>query len=209
MMGASDASPVRGSFGAILLAGGRAARLDGIDKPLLEVDGESLLDAAIAAVRDAGAGTVVGVGPDRGRGIIWAREDPPFGGPAAAVVTGVSALERAAAGSDLPDWTFVLACDQPHVRAAVRFLAEACALVPEDTEGLCVADAASRPQWLTGIYRTTVVRTAARALPDGGRDAPVRALMTDLAIATLPGAGDLSADIDTWDDAARFGARQR
>lgn len=226
---------------AILLAGGRGSRLGGVDKPLLDIDGETLLDTAIAAVRDAGAITVVGVGPDRGRGLRWVREDPPFAGPAAALVAGVSALDgrsadaagtpsRAertgahaggtdaasevaaesarsadAAGSGTAEWTFVLACDQPRVRQAVAFLTQAIALVPDNTDGVCLADASSRPQWLTGVYRTRALRAAASALADGGRNAPVRDVMADLAIAALADPGDLADDIDTWDDAHRYG----
>nr|WP_276512059.1 NTP transferase domain-containing protein [Microbacterium thalassium] len=183
-----------------MLAGGRASRLGGADKPLLRIGDETLLDAAIAAVRDAGASDVVAVGPDRGRDVTWVREDPPFAGPAAAVVAGLDALATE------PEWVYVLACDLPNVRAAVPFLAEAAALVPADTDGVCLADATSRPQWLTGVYRTRALRAAASALPGAGRDAPVRALTADLAVAALADPGALSADVDTWDDAARHGA---
>ncbi|WES64492.1 NTP transferase domain-containing protein [Microbacter sp. GSS18] len=188
------------SVAAILLAGGRATRLGGADKPLLRVGDETLLDAAIAAVRAAGSAEIVAVGPDRGRDVTAVREDPPYAGPAAAVVAGLRALETD------PEWVFVLACDLPHVREAVRFLADAVALVPADTEGVCLADSTSRPQWLTGVYRTRALRAAASALPDDGRDAPVRALVAELAVAALADPGSLSADVDTWDDAARHGA---
>lgn len=196
---------------AILLAGGRASRLDGVDKPLLRVGGEAMLDAAIAAVRDAGADPVIAVGPDRGRGVVWAREEPPFAGPAAAIVAGARVLVSQATGAEalpLPEWTFVLACDQPNVRGAVAFLAQALPLLPDDTDGVCVAGATSRPQWLTGAYRTRALDAAASALPDGGRNAPVREVMTDLAIAALADPSDLSADIDTWEDASRFDAER-
>ncbi|MBZ6372429.1 MAG: DUF6457 domain-containing protein [Microbacterium hominis] len=53
----------RKGTGAILLAGGRATRLGGIDKPLLEIDGRSLLQRALDAV--AGCDPVVVAGPAR------------------------------------------------------------------------------------------------------------------------------------------------
>jgi GTP:adenosylcobinamide-phosphate guanylyltransferase len=40
-----------GGTGAILLAGGRASRMGGVAKPLLEVGGRSLLRSAVDAVR--------------------------------------------------------------------------------------------------------------------------------------------------------------
>ncbi|MDQ4138070.1 MAG: NTP transferase domain-containing protein, partial [Actinomycetota bacterium] len=45
--------PGREAFDAVILAGGRAVRLGGIDKTALEVGGRSLLESALAAVPDA------------------------------------------------------------------------------------------------------------------------------------------------------------
>ncbi|MCV7084044.1 NTP transferase domain-containing protein [Mycolicibacterium insubricum] len=72
-------------FDAIVLAGGRARRLDGADKPNLLVGGRRLIDVALDAV--AGAAHIVVVGPSRDlpEAVIQTREDPPFAGPAAAV----------------------------------------------------------------------------------------------------------------------------
>ena len=52
-------------FGIIILAGGRATRLGGADKPGLVVGGRTLLAAVVAAGTEAGARRVVVVGPDR------------------------------------------------------------------------------------------------------------------------------------------------
>jgi molybdopterin-guanine dinucleotide biosynthesis protein A len=185
-------------FGAILLAGGRATRVDGATKPLFEVGGRTLLQIAVEAVRDAGADPVTVAGPvlDPTVRAGWVREDPPFGGPVAGIVT---ALE---AWSAEPAWTFVLACDLPRADVAVARLVEALALQPADVEGVCLADASSRPQWLTGVYRTAALRAAASQLPDGGRHLPVRTLLADLAIAAV-GAPDATDDVDTWEDLKR------
>ena len=98
----SCSSREQSDLAAILLAGGRGSRMGGVHKPLLEVGGTTLLDAAIAAARDGGLRT-----DRRGRrpsrrcahdGSTWVREDPPFGGPAAAIlaalplVSGIRAL---------------------------------------------------------------------------------------------------------------------
>jgi molybdopterin-guanine dinucleotide biosynthesis protein A len=50
---------------AIVLAGGRAARLGGADKPGLVVGTRTLLAAVVSAAAEAGAGQVVVVGPAR------------------------------------------------------------------------------------------------------------------------------------------------
>ncbi|MGH3433518.1 MAG: NTP transferase domain-containing protein, partial [Thermocrispum sp.] len=77
---------------AVILAGGAAARLSGVDKPMLEVGGKPLLHTVIGAV--AGAAAVVVVGPRRTdtMRVRWAREDPPGGGPVAALAAGLAAL---------------------------------------------------------------------------------------------------------------------
>lgn len=193
-------------FGAILLAGGRASRVDGAAKPLFEVGGRSLIASAVAAVRDAGAGSIVVAGPelDPALDVVWVREDPPFGGPAAGASAALAALTPTTEGEpgSAPEWTFLLACDLPPVARAVAVLVDALPLLPSDADGVCLADASSRPQWLIGLYRTAALRAAASALPDDGRDAAVRALVEDLAITVLSVDDTLTRDVDTWEDLA-------
>ncbi len=194
-------------LGAILLAGGRASRVDGAAKPLFEIGGTTLLAAAVSAATDAGARPITVVAPvlDAALEVEWVREDPPFGGPAAAVV---AALDAWPAGAD-PEWTLVLACDLPAAGPAVRRLTADLPLLPAGTDGLCLGDAGSRPQWLTGVYRTRALRDAASALPDRGRDAPVRALLAELAIAVIAAPDALTRDVDTWEDLEEARERAR
>jgi len=190
------------TVGAILLAGGRASRVGGAAKPLFDVGGQTLLARAVAAATGAGARPIVVAAPvlDPALAVEWALEDPPFGGPVAGIV---AALRHPGAWAPEPDWTFLLACDLPKVDAAVARLSSDILLVPTDTDGVCLGDSSSRPQWLTGIYRTGVLRRAAEAMPDGGRDAPVRALLHGLAITVIAVPGDLTDDVDTWEDLSR------
>jgi molybdopterin-guanine dinucleotide biosynthesis protein A len=186
------------SVGAILLAGGRASRVDGAAKPLFGVAGTTLLDRGVAAARAAGAAPIVAVGAvlTEIADVAWVREDPPFGGPAAAVVAGLGAFPE----TDAPEWTLVLACDLPRAEDAAELLRAAAALMPVDLDGICLTDASSRPQWLTALYRTAALRERARSLPDAGRDAPARALVDDLAIMVLADPDGRSRDVDTWED---------
>ena len=48
------------TFDAVVLAGGGARRLGGVDKMALVVDGSTLLERVLQAVRDAGRRVVVG-----------------------------------------------------------------------------------------------------------------------------------------------------
>jgi len=192
-------------LGAILLAGGRASRVDGAAKPLFDVGGRTLLAAATQAALDAAAHPVTVVAPllDETLPVTWVREDPPFSGPAAATVAALASWPVA----DDPEWTLLLACDLPDAGAAVRRLVEDAVLLPADTDGLCLGDASSRPQWLIGLYRTRALRAAASALPRGGADASMRALLDDLAITVVSVPGDLTRDVDTWQDLEQARAR--
>jgi len=187
--------------GAILLAGGRATRVDGAAKPLFDVGGRTLLQRAVDAAAGCAPLTVAADAVPGVGGVTWVREEPPFGGPAAAVVAVLTAW--AAGTAELPEWTFVLACDAPGVEAAVARLRRDLPLLPADVDGLCLADASSRPQWLTGVYRTAALRRGAAALVDAGRGASMRALLDELAIAVVTAPVSETADVDTWEDLER------
>ena len=137
-----------GPFGIIILAGGRATRLGGADKPGLVVGGRTLLAAVVAAGTEAGARRVVVVGPDRpdiaddggAAAIRFVREEPPGSGPVPALRRGLAELaprrglaerapRRGLAELDEPGgqggqgaggepWVAVLAADLPFLRAA-------------------------------------------------------------------------------------------
>jgi molybdopterin-guanine dinucleotide biosynthesis protein A len=186
---------------AIVLAGGRASRLGGAAKPLLEVGGRTLLDHAVAAVADCDPVIVVGPRMPVAGNIAWVREDPPFGGPVAAIAAGLAHL-----GSTTLETAevYVLAADLPNADEAVALLRRHPLSPSED--GVCLSDASGRMQWLTGRYRVDALRAAARALPDEGRDASARALLGGLTL-TAVDAGGLAADIDTWDDLERARAK--
>ncbi|GAA1193518.1 molybdenum cofactor guanylyltransferase [Prauserella alba] len=85
-------------YAGLVVAGGEARRLGGVDKPMLEIGGRTLLARSLDAL--SGADPVVVVGPRRagvsGAGIRvrWTREDPPGGGPVAALAAGLALVDR-------------------------------------------------------------------------------------------------------------------
>ncbi|WP_246094840.1 DUF6457 domain-containing protein [Streptomyces roseicoloratus] len=87
------------AYDAIVLAGGAARRLGGADKPGVRVGGRPLLDRVLAACRDAGRVVVVAEPRATARPVEWAREDPPGGGPAAALDAGLRHLAGWADGA--------------------------------------------------------------------------------------------------------------
>ena len=208
---ASHPAPARRPA-AIILAGGRASRLGGTAKPLLDIHGRTLLELAVAAVADCEPIVVVGPPSPLQADVVWARETPSFGGPVAGIAAGLALIDSAE--------VYVLAADLPNAEAAVAVLRQHPPLSPDqddndDTDGtddtdtdngnhdgLCLTDAAGRIQWLLGRYRTDSLRRAVAALPDSGRGASMRALLAGLALTTRA-AGDLATDVDTWDDLER------
>ncbi|WBB78374.1 NTP transferase domain-containing protein [Micromonospora sp. WMMD882] len=80
-------------FAAVVLTGGAARRLGGVDKTGLTVGGRPMRDRVLAAVADAAprivvGPDVVGVPPD----VRTTRETPAGGGPAAAIAAGLALL---------------------------------------------------------------------------------------------------------------------
>src|SRR5579875_3379181 len=113
-----------GSFGMIILAGGRGRRLGGRDKPGLVVGGRTLLRSVVAAAVGAGARQLIVVGPPRpgyGPGVRFVTEEPPGAGPVPALRRGLAEMDRLAGadphGGAAGPWTALLAADLPFLRA--------------------------------------------------------------------------------------------
>jgi molybdopterin-guanine dinucleotide biosynthesis protein A len=135
-------------YAAVVLAGGRAARLGGRAKPQLEVGGRTMLAVVLDAVADASPRVVVGPPQPVPDGVLVVRERPPGGGPVAAMRAGLAAV-----GSDV-DVVAVLAGDLPFLTAAlVRELRERLT-----GDGVLVVDDAGRDQYLIGVWRTAALR---------------------------------------------------
>jgi molybdopterin-guanine dinucleotide biosynthesis protein A len=184
-----------GPAAAIVLAGGRGRRLGGLDKPGLRTGARTLLQVALDAL---GAVPVVVVGPlrDVPVGVVLTREDPPGGGPAAAVVAGLAALP-----DDLPAdaAVAVLAADLPAIDAAA--IGRLCASLTGD--GALLVDGQGRPQWLIGVWRHGALRTAAARRPDW-HGSPVRELFGPLRAAEVGGHEAATVDVDTPEDLRRL-----
>ena len=140
---------------ALILAGGEGRRLGGVDKPALLVGGRSMLDRVVEAV--AAAETVVVVGPARpsARPVLSVREDPPGGGPVAALAAGLAHVRS--------DVVAVLAADLPFLTPDVLLLMESRLGLAND--GALLVDGEGRDQLLAGVWRTASLR---QALADAG-----------------------------------------
>ncbi|PIM70635.1 molybdenum cofactor guanylyltransferase [Streptomyces sp. JV178] len=227
-------APGTEAYDAVVLAGGAARRLGGADKPGVRVGGRALLDRVLAAC--AGARTTVVVADPRptARPVLWAREDPPGGGPVAALDAG---LRRTTA-----PYVVVLSADLPFLaEETVRRLLDTLrgsavasqgappdvadgtapptgapagsppAPAPAPADGVLVTDPGGRDQPLVAAYRADALRRElARLGAEHGGTAglPLRRLVGALRLTRItdPVA---SFDCDTWDDIAAARARIR
>jgi molybdopterin-guanine dinucleotide biosynthesis protein A len=201
-----------GSFGIIILAGGRGSRLGGRDKPGLVVGDRTLLGAVAAAGTAAGARKLIVVGPERPGlpGVRFVQEEPPGAGP-------VPALRRGLAEAGDAPWVALLAADLPFLRADhIRALLRAARGSRPDGSaeeagghgGAVLADDAGRPQGLISCWRTVTLGEAAA----GYAGDSLRGLLGPLSpvmVRLTPGPGDPPPwlDCDTPDDLRK--ARER
>ncbi|MHA6669152.1 molybdenum cofactor guanylyltransferase [Homoserinimonas sp. A447] len=188
---------------AIVLAGGRSSRLGEVPKAGLAYRQQTLLEHTVGATRFARTTVIVGDPAGiRIPGVLIAREEPAFGGPAAAVAAGINRLAQDQAAPS--EFTFVLACDMPGISTATAAIREALGS-GVTSDGLIAIDADEHPQPLAAVYRTA---SLASAITAHGRHLEGLSMFRLIAglqltdIAVPPGSTD---DVDTWDDAARFG----
>jgi molybdopterin-guanine dinucleotide biosynthesis protein A len=148
-------------FDAVVLAGGHARRLGGVDKPGLVIGGSTLAASVVTAAVGAGAHRVIVAGPPRPElaalrpgppgGLLRVHEEPPGAGPVPAL--------RAALAHAVAPLVAVLAADLPFLRAGqLRMLVRAAAGGPVVAE-----DEQHSPQWLLGVWPTGPLREALRS----------------------------------------------
>ncbi|AXE87253.1 NTP transferase domain-containing protein [Streptomyces sp. Go-475] len=190
------------AYDAVVLAGGAARRLGGADKPGVRVGGRALLDRVLAACGGARTTVVVAAPRPTARPVTWAREDPPGGGPLAALGAGL--------GPVTAEHVVVLSADLPFLqeRTVGRLLDT---LRASGADGVLLTDPDGRDQPLVAAYRTRRLHETLELLAGrhGGLDGlPLRRLVAELDLTRVldPVA---SFDCDTWDDIATARARIR
>ncbi|NJP68408.1 DUF6457 domain-containing protein, partial [Streptomyces spiramenti] len=140
------------------------------------------------------------------------REDPPGGGPLAALAAGLAGLGHhlgSPPAADAPPVAVVLATDLPFLTA------ESVAAVtdpPRIADAVVPVDAGGRDQTLAAGYRVVPLLAALAEIraEHGTLDGlPLRLLPAALRVHRLPGATNGPADCDTWADIAAARARIR
>jgi molybdopterin-guanine dinucleotide biosynthesis protein A len=177
-------------YDAIVLAGGGGRRLGGADKAALVVGGRTLLDRVLDAC--AGARRVIVVGSVRPTSseVLWCQEEPPGGGPVAAIAAGI---HRTAA-----PLLSLLACDLPYLTAAA--VAELFGAVREGGDGAAYVDGEGHLQPLVAVYRRESLERALNGLGAPYEGVALHRLVARLDIARLADPTGVARDCDTWDE---------
>ncbi len=199
----SRPTTARPAWTAVVLAGGRGSRLGGVDKPQLRLEGRSLLGRVLDAIPPTVPVLVVGPVQDVPRPVGFCREQPPFGGPVAAVAAAVGSVRTpllGLVGGDMP-WAGALLTDLAD-QAAERGVGT----IPDAGEALVPVDSAGRRQALCSVLATSAVRAALTRLGDGN-GVSMRTLLGELTVVEFavpaPQAAALR-DIDEPGDLAEF-----
>jgi molybdopterin-guanine dinucleotide biosynthesis protein A len=168
-------------FAAVILAGGTAVRMDGVDKAGIEYAGRTLLEHSLGAVSDAVEVVVVGDPVPTSRAATFVREEPAYGGPAAGLLAGRDALHSR------PAALAVVAVDMP--------------LLSADTLRRLMAAAEGRQ--LAGVLDLAALD---RVRPVDAHGMPLNRLLASLDLALLTGLPEEYRDVDTWADLRDLGA---
>ncbi len=165
----------RADVTACILAGGRARRLGGALKPLLVVEGESILARQRAVLAPRAAELVIAVagpGPLTTQGVRAVIDTVADAGPLAGLDAGFAASDR--------PWLLAVAGDMPYLAAAVL---DALLAAAGDGVDAVVPRVSGYPEPLCALYRRSAAQVIARHLGEGRRR--TQGILDELAVAWL------------------------
>jgi molybdopterin-guanine dinucleotide biosynthesis protein A len=172
---------------AVVLCGGTGRRFGG-DKTRALIDGVPVLDHVVGQLPRSWP--VVCVGPERPTvaPVTWVREEPPGGGPVAALAAGLDGVSG--------PLVVVLGGDMPYAAPAATVLMTALLADPA-VDAVLGRDPHGRTQPLLAAYRTEALR---RAMPHAPAGVALMRVVDALVHASLPTDSRAALDIDTPED---------
>ena len=177
------------SIDSIVVAGGQASRIGGIDKVMLPLgaDGLSLLQNVVAQC----PGRVIVAGPQRNvAGVdLWVADDGTAG-PAAGIWNGLASVTT--------DYVFISAGDQVLQRGTPEKICEAA----QGNDGAWAIRSDGSGQPLCAVVRTDLLRNLL-APTQGINQSPLKLMSTLNMQPVKVNEGDVD-DVDTWDDVRRI-----
>ena len=180
----------------MVLCGGAGRRFGG-DKTRALLGGTALLDHLLDGLPADWPVVCVGESRPAHREVTWCREDPPGGGPVAAISAALSVV----GGSVV----VLLGGDMPYAAGSASALAATLAGSPE-LDAVIGRDGDGRLQPLLAAYRTSSLRDA---VPEPAAGTPLMRLLDPLRTLVVEVPEAAALDVDTADDldrARRLGA---
>ncbi|WP_161988614.1 molybdenum cofactor guanylyltransferase [Pedococcus bigeumensis] len=184
------------SVTAIVLCGGAGRRFGG-DKTRADLAGSPVLDHVLDGLPSAWPVVCVGDPRPTARPVAWCREDPPGGGPVAAIAAALPHVDSPV--------VVVLGGDMPYAASPAPDLASRLAVGP----GLDVVlgrDGDGRLQPLLAAYRTEAL---CAALPKPAAGTPLMRLLDSLRTLVVALPEGAALDVDTTADLDRARRRPR
>lgn len=194
----------------IILAGGSSRRMGGVDKALITTDGMTYLRRIVHEAQPL-CHSIVVVGATRTTEadlpVMWTLEPTPGTGPLAGLAAGFAALALPAssAGDGASQFVAVLSCDAPYAARALPLLAaqaQDLTASGQEFDAVLALDAAGHRQPLIAIYQRERATHVLLSLEeqDHLENAPLKALVKELSVVTVPISGIASVDVDTPND---------
>ena len=131
------------SRGCVILAGGHGSRLGGVNKALLQVGGQPIVERTLTAIRPLVEHFTLVVNDDvlASLNIPLFHDPAPHAGVLPALLTGLRATSA--------DLCLVAACDMPFIRSALaKHLFESC-----QDHDVCLPYTDGRPEPMLAVYR--------------------------------------------------------
>ena len=181
-----------GDFDAILLTGGSARRLGGIDKATLEIAGSTCFIRVLEAVSEAKSVVVVGPAiPANNERIVFIQEEPRGGGPVAGLWAALPFIKN--------HLVAVISIDVPLVAGAIDELRASWSL----TDVALVASDGTDESYLVSIFNTDALRQAISQL-SSPINASMKSVLAHIAYrVVIVSDPDMLIDVDTPEDVKR------
>jgi molybdopterin-guanine dinucleotide biosynthesis protein A len=179
---------------AVVLCGGAGRRFGG-DKTRADLAGSPVLDHVLDGLPSDWPVVCVGEPRQTERPVRWCREDPPGGGPVAAIAAALPHV--------VSPVVVVLGGDMPYAAGPAPSLAHQLDEAPE-LEAVLGRDGDGRLQPLLAAYRTEALRAA---VPQPAAGTPLMRLLDSLRTLVVALPDGAALDVDTTEDLDR--ARHR
>ncbi|PJG60679.1 molybdenum cofactor guanylyltransferase MobA [Aeromonas cavernicola] len=185
---------------AVILAGGRATRMGGVDKGWVELAGRPLIDHVLARVRPQVDEVLINANRSHPRyqqlAPVISDDNPHYLGPLAGMQAGLAAAKH--------DWVLFVPCDGPAL--PLDLMRRFRAALTRETE-LVVAHDGDWLQPVVALLHRSLLPSLCAALAEGERKIDVWFARHQMAVVSFADQPDAFINLNSPDELAAFAAR--